>query len=512
MTFTNRIDWRLVVRTFLGVSLALALAAPAAAQAPQQPGQDKGISISKVERKNRAPVSNEILQVKLPKPVEATLDNGLVVLILEDHRLPSVSVTLNIGVAGALFEPPELPGLASFTAQMLREGTKTRNSKQIAEEIDRLGASIFPGAGFTSASTTIMASGLSDNFDEWFALGVDVLLNPSFPADELAKLKGRQKTQLLQSRTQPGFLANERYNRALYGSHPAAVVATTLAAIDAITPEKLAAWHREHYAPQNAVLGIAGDVNAKELLPKLKKWFAAWAKTDLKEVMPSDPAPPSVKKIYLVDRPKSVQTTLWLGNLTIGRKDADYIPMVVMNRVVGGGGASRLFINLREEKGYTYGAYSSFAPLKYPGAWTASSDVRSEVTEGAMTEFIKEINRIRDEKVPEAELKDSERSVVANFALSLENPSQLLFYAMVRKLYNFPEDYWDTYPAKIAAVSAEEVQRVAQKYIKPDAMQIIAVGDAGKIKAVMEKFGPVEVYDTEGKPVAAKPAPASPGN
>ncbi len=177
-----------------------------------------------------------------------------------------------------------------------------------------------------------------------------------------------------------------------------------------------------------------------------------------------------------------------------------------MNRVVGGGGAARLFINLREEKGYTYGAYSSFAPLKYPSPWTASSDVRSEVTEGAMTEFMKEINRIRDEKVPDAELSDSKRSLVANFALSLENPSQLLFYAMVRELYNFPEDYWDTYPAKIAAVSADEVQRVAQKYIKPDAIQIIAVGDAMRIKAVMEKFGPVEMYDTEGKLVMPKPA------
>ncbi len=502
---------RFVVRTFLVASLGLALALPAAAQAPP-PGSDKGVSISKVERKNRAPVSNDILRVKLPKPVEATLDNGLVVMILEDHRLPNVSVTLNIGVAGALFEPPELPGLASFTAQMLREGTKTRNSKQIADETDRLGASIFPGAGFTSASTTITASGLSDNFDEWFSLMTDILLNPSFPADELEKLKGRQKTQLLQARTQPGFLANERYNRALYGSHPAAVTATTLAAIDAITPEKLAAWHREHCAPQNAVLGIAGDVNAKELLPKLKKWFSAWAKTDLKEVMPANPTPPAAKKIFLVDRPNSVQTTLLLGNLTIDRKDPDYIPMVVMNRVVGGGAAARLFINLREEKGYTYGAGSDFSPLKYPGAWTASSDVRSEVTDGAMTEFMKEINRIRDEKVPAAELADSERSLVANFALSLENPSQLLFYAIVRKLYGFPEDYWDTYPAKIAAVSAEEVQRVAQKYIQPAALQIVAVGDAKKIKDVMDKFGPVEVYDLEGKPVVAKPAPASPGN
>jgi predicted Zn-dependent peptidase len=317
---------------------------------------------------------------------------------------------------------------------------------------------------------------------------------------------------LRQQRSQPFFLANERYNQAVFGSHPAARVSATAESVDKMTPADLAKWHKERFAPQNAILGIAGDVNAQEVIAKLRKWMAAWPKTDYREVLPPNPTPAQAKKIYLVNRPNSVQTNLLLGNIAVDRRSPDYVPMVVMNRIVGGGPAARLFINLREEKSYTYGAYSNFTALKYPGPWTANSEVRTEVTDGAMTEFLHEIRRIREEKVPAAELDEGKRSVVANFALSLESPQQLLSYATIRKIYGFPEDYWDTYPAKIMAVTAEEVQRVARKYINPDALQIVAVGDANKVKDVLEKYGPVELYDTDGKPVAAKAAAGSSSN
>jgi predicted Zn-dependent peptidase len=175
--------------------------------------------------------------------------------------------------------------------------------------------------------------------------------------------------------------------------------------------------------------------------------------------------------------------------------------------VLGAGAASRLFLNLREEKGYTYGVYSSFAASKFPGPWRAGGDLRTDVTEGAMNEFMKELNRIRDEKVPEKELDEARHAVVAGFALSLEQPTQVLQLAVERKIYGFPVDYWDTYPANIAAVSAADIQRVAQKYIDPQTMQVVAVGDASKIKAVMEKFGPVGVYDAQGKPENSKATP-----
>jgi zinc protease len=463
--------------------------------------EEHGSETSRVERKNRAPVSKDILKVKLPRATEATLSNGVTVLIMENHRLPLVSIQYNLSGTGPIFEPANVPGLAGITAQMLREGTTTKSSVQIAEQIDQLGASINAASGFGSSSTVVNGSGLSDNFDQWFALTNDILLNPTFPANELNRIKQRMKTQLRQQRANPNFLSAETFSKAVYGSHPASVVSSTPESIDAFTPEMLAKWHRERYAPQNAILGITGDVKASEIVPKLEKWLAAWKRTDLKEELPPNPKPAASRRVLLVNRPDSVQTTVALGNIAIDRRDPDYIPLTVMNHILGGGPAARLFLNLREEKGYTYGVYSSFTALKYPGPWRAGADVRTEVTAGAMTEFYREFQRIRDEKVPTGELDEAKRALVASFALSLERPPELLSYAIVQKVYGFPPDYWDTYPAKIMTVTADDIQRVARKYVNPENLQIVAVGDVSKIKPVFEKYGPVEVYDGDGKKI-----------
>src|SRR5438105_8420608 len=233
--------------------------------------EDHSADTSKVERKNRAPVSKDILRVTLPRATEATLSNGLTVLIMENHRLPLISLQYNLSGTGPIFEPSNVHGLASITAQMLRERTKTKSSVQIAEQMDQLGASISASAGFGSSATVINASGLSDNFEQWFALTNDLLLNPTFPADELNRLKQRLKAQLRQQRANPNFLSTETFSKAVYGAHPAAVVSPTNESIDAITPELLAKWHQERYAPQNAILGITGDVKASEIVPKLER-------------------------------------------------------------------------------------------------------------------------------------------------------------------------------------------------------------------------------------------------
>jgi zinc protease len=482
------------------LALLLAGVALVGRTAPQLAAQESiETPPSKVERKNKAPLSREVLRVKLPKPIEAKLENGLTVLILEDHRAPSVFVQLHISGAGALFEPPSMTGLANVTAQMLREGTQSRNSVQIAEEIDRLGATLGAGGSFGSSQVVLNASGLIDNFDSWFALAVDVLLNPSFPAEELQKLKQRQRAQLRQQRSAPNFLLNERFNRAVYRDHPAAIVSPTSESLESLTREALVQWHRERYAPQNALLAIAGDVRAQELILRLEKWFAGWQRKDVKRPWPANPVAATSRKAYVVHRPNSVQTTVALGNIAIDRRSPDYVPMAVMNYILGGGSSGRLFLNLREEKGYTYGVYSDFTALRYPGPWRAGGNMRTEVTAGALVEFFNEIRRIRDQTVPPAELEDSKRAIAARFALSLEQPTTILGLAVSRVQFRLPDDYWDTYPDKIMAVTAEDVQRVAQKYLDPDAMQIVAVGDGLKIQSILEPYGPVEVYDSSGK-------------
>lgn len=469
------------------------------AQAPPQDAATgaKAAPISKIDRKRKAPVSEDVLRVHLPKAKEMTLDDGLRILLIEDHRIPTVTLSLAIQGAGGIYDPTDMPGLASFTATMLKEGTATRNSKQIAEQLDRLGASVFTSAGFSSDSANVNISGLSDNMPQWMTLAADIILHPSFPADELAKLKQRQKAQLQQQRSSPNFLVNERFSKAVFGDHPASRTSPTVASIDAITPELLQKWHKQTYVPQNAILGVAGDITADALL-KLLGTLPPWERTDYKITAIAATKPVTTKKIYVVDRPGSVQTEIYLGNIAVSRTDPDYIPMTVMNRIVGGGPAARLFINLREEKGYTYGAYSRLDARKWAGPWIAFASMRTDATEGAMTEFLKEIRRIREEPVPESELEEDKRSVVASFALSLENPAELLTYAMTQKLYGLPDDYWDTYPSKITHVTAEQVQREARKYLDPDTLQIVAVGDSSKIKPVLEKLGTVEVYDTQG--------------
>jgi predicted Zn-dependent peptidase len=488
-------------RFYRGFCAVLALATGLTAAAPARAQDGAATPPSKVERKNRAPVARNILNVNLPKPVEAKLKNGLTVLIIEDHRAPFVSMQLHVSGAGGLFEPTAMTGLASVTAQMLREGTITKSSIQLAEEIDRMGASVGASSSFGSMDTVLSASGLSDNFDDWMGIAFEILLHPSFANDELEKLKQRLRVQLREQRSNANFLLSERFNRAVYGDHPAANVSVTAESLGRLNQDVLRNWHRERYAPQNSILGIAGDVRAKDLIAKLEKRLAGWKRSDLKPLLPRDPQAVSARKVFLVHRPNSVQTTMSLGNIAIDRRSPDYMPMVVMNDVIGGGASARLFLNLREEKGYTYGVYSDFTALRYPGPWRAGGNMRTEVTEGALVEFFNEIRRIRDEKVPLAELEESKRSIVASFALSLEQPSRVLGFAITRKLYDLPADYWDVYAARIAAVSVADVQRVARKYLDPDKIQIAAVGDAGKIKAILEKYGAVEVYDSNGTPL-----------
>jgi len=455
------------------------------------------VPLSKIERKGLAPVSREILRVKLPKATEFKLDNGLTVLVMEDHKLPLVTMRLIIQGAGALNDPRDLPGLAAFTATMLREGTASRTSKQIAEESDRLGATIAPSAPWASDSVTVAMAGLSDNLADWLAVGADVLLHPVFPESELNKLKQRQKAQLQQNRSSSNFLLGERWNKAIYGDHPASVTSPTPQSIDAITPEMLKNWHAARYAPQNAILGVSGDVRPAELRTLLTK-ILPWKSNTFAVAETPQTKPVQGRKIYLVDRPGAVQADVYLGNIAVRRADPDYIPMIVMNHVLGGAASSRLFINLREEHGYTYGAYSFVTARKYAGPWIGMANMRTDATAGAMTEFLKEIDRIRNQPVPESELEEHKRALVAGFALSLEDPNQLLDFAITQKLYGFPADYWDTYPAKISAVTAEQVARVANQYLQPDNLQIVAVGDAAKVKPVLDKLGPVTLFDTAG--------------
>lgn len=460
------------------------------------------VSMKAVVRLNRAPVSKSVLRVQIPRPKELRLDNGLRVMVLVRPELPTVDLSLWIE-SGAMSDPKDLPGLAQFTAEMLHEGTVSRTSAQIAKATDNLGASVGGSSSFGTDLSEIDASGLSVDLEALFELMSDITLHPSFPNDELAKYKIRKLAALEEERSDPDFLAQESFYRALYGSFPAAITSPTPDSIQRVDRKLLAEFHRTHYLPNNAILGIAGDVDPDKVLALAKKYFGGWASGPLYKRADTSITPAGTR-VILVDRPDSVQTSVAVGDTTIPRPDPDFIPLLVANRVIGEGPTSRIFLNLREDKGYTYGAYSHLYPSPYPGPWFAETDVRNAVTGGALHEILVEINRLRDQPVPTQELEESKRAIVARFALSLEHTALLLSRWMEVRYYGLPDDYWDKYPEVVASVDAKKIQEVARKYIDPAHLQIVCVGDAKTIKPVIEKYGKLELFTSEGKP-AGKP-------
>lgn len=478
-------------RVPLAVALLLGFSVVAArAQGPE--------TAKPAEIKGRAPVSNEILKITLPKPTEADLSNGAHLMVLEDHRVPTVSFQILIPGAGGYYDPADLPGLADTTASLMDEGTRTRTSEQIAQQLDTMAASVAVAASEGSQIARVTGSCLADQLDAVLGLAADILLNPSFPDAEISRYKTRALAALQQQRTDPEFLARERYQKALYGNHPAASVGVTIESLNRITRDSLVGFHLANYVPDHAIIAVSGDITLAEASTKFGAALKDWARADKRRPGVTDPPDHGPTKVYLVNRPSAVQTNLVVGEQAISRMNPDYDVMQVMNTILGGSNG-RLFRELRENKGYTYGAYSSISALRYRGDWQAGMDVRTEVTEPALRDLLAEIANIRAQPVPDAEFKDAQRSMSASFALSLESPGGILDLYVVSRLYNLPADYWDRYSNRIMAVTPAQVQTVAKKYLDPSKLQIVAVGDGAQIEKSLTKFGQVEIYDEEGR-------------
>jgi predicted Zn-dependent peptidase len=481
------------------LACALAVAPPAWAQ------EKHDADLSQVVRLHRAPVSNATLEVHLPRPKVTKLPNGLTVLVIEQHKLPTVNCMLWIDT-GDMSDPKDLPGLASFTAGMLHEGTTHRTSAQLAADTDNIGATLHASSGFGSTTSSVTASGLAPSAAQILELMSDIVLNPTFPSDELEKYKRRQLSDLEEERSEPSTLAEERFRKALYQDFPAAVTLPTPESIKAATPERLKEFHDRYYVPSNAILGVVGDVKQEEILELVRQNFGEWKGGTVPKTDWSHLPPPAATKIYLVNRPDSVQTNIVAGDYGARRTDPDYVALYVMNRVLGGGPQARLFLNLREAHGYTYGAYSGVGDDKYRESWAANTEVRNAVTDGSMEQLMAEFKRIRDEKVLEAELDEARHSIVSSFALSLEQQQLLLSRWMLVQDYGLPVDYWDRYPVEVSHTTQDAVQAAARKYVDLDHLQIVCVGDAHEpgndqkqtIREVLKKYGTVEVYDTNG--------------
>lgn len=434
--------------------------------------------------------------LNLPEPFETTLRNGLQVVIVEDRRLPLVSFRLAFR-SGDANDPASLPGLSDMMSHLLTEGTETRTSRQLAEEVERIGATLNVGSG--SDFTTVAGSALSIYSEEILELMADVTQRSSFPESELELARENTKQMLIQQRAQPTFLASERMSDVIFGEHPYARISPTPDSLDAMTREEMLRFRQATMVPNNAVMIIIGDVDRDLTLARVTELFGDWTSRDLPDLKFPPPPNREARVAYLIDRPDSAQSNIVIANRGITRTSADYFPMLLMHTVLGANASSRLFMNLREEKGYTYGAYSNLDARRLLGTFRVSAEVRTSVTGASLREFFLELDRIRDEVVSDEEIANAKSYLTGVFPIRIETQDGLIDQLVSIKMFDLPDDYLHTYRDQINAVTVEEIRRVAQSHVTPDRAAIVVVGDAAEIREQIQPYSKViELYDTEG--------------
>jgi len=443
----------------------------------------------------RAPLGGSPRPLKLPSISDTKLPNGLLVRIVEDHRFPLVNIRLAFPF-GTTSDPADLPGLAASTASLLDEGTAGRSSSQIANELASIGGGL--SAAATVDSVIVFGSSLSEFVPRLVALMADTSLHPSFPESEVALRKENLSQELAQNRAQPSWLARERFAKEIYGSSPYAVVSATEASIAKLTRESIASFHKRMFVPAGAVLVVVGDVKAEAALKEIASAFGSWKGEAVARPAFPDPPARTARGILLVDRPGSVQSDITVGTLGIRRKDPLYFPALMLDGIVGGGAASRLFLIVREEKGYAYDAHSELRSRQTSGDWAAVTQVRTEVTKPALEEVLRQLERMKTETVSEAELTAQKNYAVGIFTLQVERAQTLAGLLADQKIFDLPADDLETYVAKINAVTPDDVRKVAARFCDTSRAAIVVVGDATKIRGDLAPMGPLSVFDTEG--------------
>lgn len=434
--------------------------------------------------------------LNLPVAFGTTLANGLGLVLIEDRRLPLISFRLAFR-SGDANDPVNLPGLSDMMSHLLSEGTETRTSRKIAEEIERLGATL--SVGSTSDFSTVAASSLSIYADEVLELLADVTLRSTFPQNEVDLARENTKQLLIQQRAQPNFLASERMAKVIFGPHPYASISPTEEMLDALTRDDLLSFRVSTFVPNNAELVVIGDFQHDDLMARIDELFAGWGRGDASTV-PSPALPRRTERtIYLVDRPGSAQSNIVIANEAITRSSPDYFPMLLMHTILGSNASSRLFMNLREHKGYTYGAYSNLDARRLAGTFRATAEVRTAVTGASLHEFFYELDRIRNDAVSNEEITNAQSYLSGVFPIRIETQDGLIDQIVNIKMLDLPDDYLRTYRDQVNAVTTADIQAVAQKYVTPDQAAVVIVGDAAEITEQVKPYSEnIEVYDTEG--------------
>ncbi|MEO7361445.1 MAG: pitrilysin family protein [Gemmatimonadaceae bacterium] len=450
--------------------------------------------------RTKPPELGAATDLKLPTIVEKTLPNGLKLIIVEQHEMPLVDVALVIRT-GVEADPVGKSGLATLTANLLDAGAGTRDALGIADQIGFLAVDLSASAGWDQSTVTLHTT--KATLDSSLALMADVALRPTFTEKEFTRIRNDRLTDLLQEQDRPPAIADRAFAAIVFGDdNPYGRSASgSRETVENILRDDVQNFWKQWYVPNNATLVIVGDLTAAEGEQRANAMFGSWAQATL-PTLAAVPAAPAAKPstIYIVDKPHAPQSSFRLGTVGVARSTADYYPLQVLNTALGGAFTSRLNNNLRETKGYTYGAGSGFSMRREPGPFIASAEIVAEKTDSAMIEFMKELNGIREPMKPE-ELEKTKRYLQLGYPAAFEEG-----YGIARAIarlvpYGLPLSTLSNYQENIGAVTAADVERTAKQYIDPTKMSLVVVGDRKSIEPALKalKMAPVEVRDLRGR-------------
>ncbi|MFN9813325.1 MAG: M16 family metallopeptidase [Deltaproteobacteria bacterium] len=444
------------------------------------------------------PASAAPRDVHLPPVTRVSLRNGLEVNTVQAVRLPVVYVRLVVR-SGLARDPEALPGLASFVANMLEQGTVSRDSAGIADAVEHIGASLDIVAD--ADSTGLQIRGTADQLDAMLAILADVAMRPSFREEEILRLKTREADRLAVTYSDPSSLARREVFRLAYGAHPYAHVDLSTQTLARLTRADLVAWHRTHFVPSNAFVVVVGAVSPEASRRAVDRAFRSWRGPAVAPIAFPEVPERSAREILLVHRPGSVQSLIAIGNLTIPRGHPDFVRLDVANQILGGSAASRLFMDLRERRSLTYGAYSSVDEMAGVSPFRARAAVPNERTTLAMDAFMEHLERIVREEPPAAEVLDAERYLSDSFPLQIDTFGRVAWMIAYLRLFNLPDDYWDTYRSQIRAVTPAEALGAARAHIHPESGIVVVVGDANVVAEPLARWGAVAIVSTNGEPL-----------
>ena len=420
-------------------------------------------------------------------------------MVVPVRKLPVVTVSL-VADAGAVTEPTGQDGVARLTARALLEGTRSRTGDVLTESLERLGASVVADAEWDSGALTMTV--LASRLSEAMALVAEVILEPSFPERELERLKAERLAEILQLRAEPRGLADEMFSRFLYASDSRYALPDggSASSISAIDRKGVAAFHAARYRPGSTTAIIVGDIGVDDALRVLRSRLDAWPAQRAPIIDADDRPAQRTRAVHLVEKADAPQTELRIGHVGIPRVHPDYFAALVMNMLLGGLFSSRINLNLREAHGYTYGASSFFDWRRQAGPFVVATAVRSDVTAAAAREVLTEIDRMRAEKVGTEELSLATSYLEGVFPIRYESTAAIARALTGMVVYGLPSDYFDTYRDRVRSVSAPDVLRAAREFLRPEELQLVAVGDPAVVREPLDAMdlGPLQSYDTAG--------------